>query len=65
MKPSIREPNGAAFILRCAELGLTDEALYNMTCGMVYDMYVERMNDQHQYPTKATQEDIYAFFGGG
>lgn len=52
-------------MLRCAELGLTDEALSEMTCGMVYDMYVEKMNDQEKYPTKATQEDIYKFFGGG
>lgn len=52
-------------MLRCAELGLTDEALNGMTCGMVYDMYVEKANDLEKYPTKATQADIYAFFGGG
>ena len=53
------------FMLRCAELSLTDEALRGMTMGMVYDMYTEKANDGEQYPYKATQDDIYAFFGKG
>lgn len=52
-------------MLRCAELNLSDEALGSMTMGMVYDMYTEKANDQEQYPIKATQEDIVAFFGEG
>lgn len=52
-------------MLRCAQLGLSDEALRSMTMGMVYDMYTEKANDQEDYPIKATQEDIYAFFGRG
>ena len=52
------------FMLRCAELGLSDDALNNMSMGMVFDMYTEQANDKHKYPYKATQEDIYAFFGG-
>ncbi len=52
-------------MLRCAELGLSDEALANMDMGMVYDMLTEQMNDHEEYPYKATQEDIYAFFGRG
>ena len=52
-------------MLRCAELGLSDDALYHMTCGMVYDMYVEKINDMEKYPTIATQEDIDHFFGKG
>ena len=51
-------------MLRCAELGLSDEALQNMSMGMVFDMFTEKSNDDHKYPYKATQEDIYAFFGG-
>lgn len=51
-------------MLRCAELGLSDEALAGMTCGMVYDMLIEKGNDAEKYPIKATQEDITAFFGG-
>lgn len=50
-------------MLRCAELGLSDEALSGMTMGMVYDMLIEQANDQVKYNLKATQEDIEAFFG--
>lgn len=52
-------------MLRCAELNLSDEALGEMTMGMVYDMLTEKLNDQEDYNYKATQEDIYAFFGRG
>lgn len=52
-------------MLRCAELGLTDEALSGMSMGMVYDMLIEQANDREEYPIKATQEDIYAYFGRG
>ena len=52
-------------MLRCAQFGLSDEALNTMTMGMVYDMYTEKANDLEDYPIKATQEDIYAFFWGG
>lgn len=65
MRQTVRESTGAIFMLRCAELGLSDEALSGMTMGMVYDMLIEKANDHEQYPYKATQEDIYAFFGGG
>lgn len=65
MRVSTREPTGAAFMLRCAELGLSDEALNNMTMGMIYDMLIEKANDRENYPIKATQDDIYAFFGRG
>lgn len=50
-------------MLRCAELNLSDHALSEMSMGMVYDMLIERANDREKYPDKATQEDIYAFFG--
>lgn len=52
-------------MLRCAELGLSDEALSTMTMGMVYDLLAEKANDHEKYPYKATQDDIYAFFGRG
>lgn len=52
-------------MLRCAELGLSDEALSDMSMGMVYDMLIEKSNDGETYPYKATQEDIYRFFGKG
>lgn len=50
-------------MLRCAELHLSDQALEEMTMGMVYDLMIEKANDQHQYPYKATQADINRFFG--
>lgn len=50
-------------MLRCAELNLSDEALANMTMGMVYDLCTERANDNEEYPYVATQEDIKAMFG--
>ena len=49
-------------MLRCTELGLSDEALRGMTMGMVYDLLAEQANDQEQYPYKAIQEDIESFF---
>jgi hypothetical protein len=50
-------------MLRCAELGLSDEALSGMTIGMVYDLLTEQGNDQEEYPVKADQEDIERMFG--
>ena len=50
-------------MLRCAELGLGDEALAGMTIGMVYDLLCERTNDQEDYPTIGDQDDIRKFFG--
>ena len=64
LRPTVREETGATFMLRCAELHLSDEALSDMTMVMVYDMLVEQANDHEEYPVKATQEDIDYFFGG-
>lgn len=61
MRPSVREPNGAIFMLRCAELGLSDEALGNMSMGMVYDLLIERGNDGVKWAYRATQEDFDSF----
>lgn len=58
----MREPTGAAFMLRCAELGLGGDDLDELTVGMVYDMLIERTNDAEKYPFKATQEDIDRLF---
>lgn len=64
LRPTVREETGATFMLRCAELHLSDEALADMTMGMVFDMLIEQDNDHEQYPVKATQADIDYFFGG-
>jgi hypothetical protein len=50
-------------MLRCSELGLTDEALAGMTMGMVYDLLTEQANDHEEYPVQADQDDIIRFFG--
>ena len=63
IRATTREPNGAIFMLRCAKLGLSDDALGGMTMGMIYDLLTEEANDQEKYPYKATQEDIDRFFG--
>ena len=64
VRATTREPTGALFMLRCAELNLSDRALGGMTMGMVYDLLTEKMNDNETYPYKATQEDIEHYFGG-
>lgn len=48
-------------MLRCAQLGLSDDALSGMTMGMVYDLLTEKSNDQEKYPYLATQEDFDNF----
>ena len=63
IRPTVREPSAAQFMLRCAELGLSNEALEGMNVGMIYDLLIERANDSHEYPFKATQEDIDRYFG--
>lgn len=50
-------------MLRCAELGLNDETLRDMTMGMVYDLICEKMNDAEDYPTIADADDIKRVFG--
>ena len=48
-------------MLRCAQLGLSDDALAGMTMGMVYDLLTEQSNDREKYPYLATQEDFDNF----
>lgn len=50
-------------MLRCVELGLSVEMLAMLTMGDVYDMCIEKANDQEEYPLKASQDDINSFFG--
>lgn len=64
MRPTVREPSGAIYMVRCAHFGLSLDALEQMTMGMVYDMLTEEANDREEYPFEATQADINSFFGG-
>lgn len=50
-------------MLRCAQLGLSDEALAGMDPGMIYDMLIEKANDQEDYPVKGTSEDLRRILG--
>ena len=52
-------------MLRCAELGLPDSAIENMSCGMVYDMLIEQGNDNEKYPIRGKTGGMRAFFTGG
>ena len=51
------------FLLRCAELGLTMADLDLLTVGMVFDMLIERGNDDcaDAYAVRANQADFDAF----
>jgi hypothetical protein len=49
------------FMLRCKELGLSVYELETMEFGLVADMLIEKDNDQHQYPYKASQSDYDRF----
>lgn len=62
--PPDREPNGAIFMLRCAELHLSKEDLDDMTVGMVLDMMTEKANDHEKYDKKAPAGSMAAFFRG-
>ena len=48
-------------MLRCAELGLSDQAQAEMTMGMVYDLLIERANDHEKDPALASQDDFDKF----
>lgn len=65
IKQTVREPTGSTFMLRCAELGLSDEALEDMTCGMVYDLMIEKANDAEQYAIRGRPGGLRDFFAGG
>lgn len=62
-RPIDREYNTALYLLRCAEIGLSQIDLDVLTYGMVLDMFTERANDDYKYPYKATQTDINKYFG--
>lgn len=50
--------NTALFYLRAVQLGLSIGDLELLSIGMVYDMLIEHLNDNYDYPLVATQADI-------
>ena len=53
-----RQINTAVFMLRAVQLGLSIADLEELSIGMVYDMLIEKQNDNYDYPVLATQADI-------
>lgn len=49
------------FMYRCLQIGLSVCDCDNVTIGLVYDMYTEKINDEYEYPNKAEQEDFDCF----
>ena len=51
------------FLLRCTQLGLTMADLDQLTVGMIFDMFIERGNDdcENEYGRTANQKDFDAF----
>lgn len=49
------------FLLRCIELGVSVSDLDLLDTGMIFDMYVEKANDNEEYDEIATQNDFDRF----
>lgn len=64
IQPTVREFNIAQYILRTVEIGIRTEMMDHLTIGMLYDVYVEKLDDGEDWPLKATKEDYDDFFGG-
>ena len=56
-----REMTTALFLLRCVELGISLSDLDEIETGTVLDMYIEKSNDNEEYPDIATQDDFDRF----
>lgn len=48
-------------MLQCKELGLSVLELEEIDFGQVQDMLIEKMNDEYNWPYKATQKDFDRF----
>jgi hypothetical protein len=51
----------ALFLLRCTKLGLSMADLDVLSVGMIIDMFTESANDDFDWDTLATPEDIDRF----
>ena len=61
MRPSARPESTALFLLRCIQIGLSMEDLDHLTMGMVYEIFIEKSNDNYEWDELATAEDIANF----
>ena len=53
-----RELTTALLLLRAVRIGVPLGDLDRLTIGMLNDMYAEAANDELDWPTLATQEDM-------
>jgi hypothetical protein len=60
-RPVDREMTTPLFLLRCVQIGLSLSDLDLLTIGMVNEMFIEKDNDDYDYPYKATQSQMDAF----
>lgn len=49
------------FLLRCCQAGISIQDLELLTVGLVLDIFVEKQNDEYNWPRMATQEDFDKF----
>lgn len=54
----------ALYALRAKQAGFTFDELQLMSLGFMNEILTESSNDSYDYPQKADQADIDAFFGG-
>ena len=54
-RPVDREMTTPLFLLRCVQIGLSLSDLDLLTIGMVNEMFIEKDNDDYDYPIKADQ----------
>ena len=54
----------ALYLIMCKDLGLSLDELDQITEGMVWDMVIEKGNDQYEYPMIAGQQQYNDFLGG-
>ena len=49
------------FLLRCVQIGLSLSDLDLLTIGMVNELFIEKDNDDYDYPIKADQNAMDSF----
>lgn len=57
-----RDLTTGLFLLRAVQLGLSIADLELLDIGTVYDMIIERANDDFEYTIKGTAEDFKRLF---
>lgn len=57
-RPIDRDVNTALYLLRAVQVGLSLHDLDLISMGTVSDMFTESLNDEYDYPQKATKADI-------